>query len=295
MRKIDKEQFLTTLFCPTYGWLLRSKTSGKPFSVADQLRIDEGMEVHRRARGLFPTGVMVSGPTEAAMQTTQQLMSDPETTVIFEATFIYQDYIAKADILIRDDDDNAGWKIIEVKSNVNDDTELVDDLAYTTFVAQAAGLNLSTCSLLLVNRNYRLDMFDEDLFNEAEHTPDVHARATEFNEQSERISEILLSDEKPVPVLRWECKGCDIFEDCCGRNIEDHIFDLPRISHTRFCQLRDMDIVNIKNIPADFELTNSQSRVRQAVLTGKPVVDLTGLRNALESLEDPVHYLDFET
>jgi len=36
------------------------------------------------------------------------------TTVIFEATFIYQDYIAKADILIRD---NSKWKLIEVKSN----------------------------------------------------------------------------------------------------------------------------------------------------------------------------------
>jgi len=244
---------------------------------------------------LFPTGVMVSGPNEAAVQITQQLLSDPNTKVIFEATFVYQDYIAKADILIRDDDDNAGWKIIEVKSNVNDDSKLVDDLAYTTFVAQAAGLSLSTCSLLLVNRNYRLGMSDENLFNEVEHTSEVLVRAEEFEEQSDRIAEILLNDEKPDPELRWECKGCDIFEECCGSNIANHIFDLPRLSHTKFSQLRDMDVVCIEDIPADFELTNNQSRTKQAVVTGQPVVDLDGLRQALDSLESPVHYLDFET
>ncbi|HCO93588.1 MAG TPA: hypothetical protein DIU00_06500 [Phycisphaerales bacterium] len=142
MVKIDKQLFLSILFCPTYGWLQRTETSRKTLSVADQLRIDEGTEFHQRARGLFPSGVMVPGPTEAAVQTTQELLSDPETTVIFEATFVYHKYVAKADILIRNDNNSSSWKIIEVKSNVNDDNELVDDLAYTTFVAHAAGVSL---------------------------------------------------------------------------------------------------------------------------------------------------------
>lgn len=292
MGKINKEQFLATLFCPTYGWLLRSGLTQEQLSPAEKLRIEEGLEIHQRARGLFPGGIMVSGNNEVSVRTTQQLLLDPNTTVIFEATFIYQDYVTKADVLIRD---NSQWKIIEVKSNVNDDKELVDDLSYTTFVAQSAGLQISNCSLLLVSKDYRLGMSDENLFKEIDHTAKVLGRANEFRELSVEIAHTLSSSEKPAPELRWECKGCDIFEQCCGENIENHIFDLPRISHTRFCQLKDMGVIIVEDIPGDFELSDSQTRVRQAVLSGKPIVDREGLRSALNSIVHPAYYLDFET
>jgi len=292
MGKINKEQFLATLSCPVYGWLLRSGLSPKPLSPAEQLRIEEGLEVHNRARGLFPNGVMVSGSNEASAQTTQRLLSDSDTTVIFEATFIYKDYVTKADILIRD---NSKWKIIEVKSSVSESEELVDDLAYTTFVAQSSGLEVSTCSLLLINRDYRLGMPDKSLFVEIDYTSDVLERASDFKEKSDEVAQILSSLEKPTPALRWECKDCDVFEQCCGENIENHILELPRISHTKFYQLRYSGIVKIEDIPQDFKLRDSQSRVRQAVLSGKPVVDREGLKDALDSIVHPAYYLDFET
>lgn len=292
MGKINKEQFLTTLVCPTYGWLLRSELPQEQLSPADKLRIDEGVEIGQRARGLFPAGVLVSGSNEDSADTTQQLLSDPNTTVIFEATFIYENYITKADILIRDD---SQWKIIEVKSNVNDAEGLVDDISYTTFVAQSAGLQISTCSLLLVSKEYRLGMSDENLFKEIDHTTEILKRAGEFREQCSEIAQTILSSEKPAPELRWECRNCETFEQCCGEGIENHIFDLPRISHTKFCQLRDMGVIGIEDIPEDFELSDSQSRVRQAVLAGESVIDRDGLRNALHSIVHPAYYLDFET
>ena len=287
MGKINKELFLSTLSCPTYGWLLRYGHPQKQLSPAEKLKIEEGMEIHRRA-----TGVMVSGNNKSSVQTTQQLLSDPNITVIFEATFIYRNYVTKADILIRD---NSKWKIIEAKSNVNDDKKLIDDLSYTTFVAQSAGLQISTCSLLLVSKDYRLGMSDENLFQEIDHTTEVFERAGKFREQSSKIDQTLSSHEKPALKLRWECKKCEIFEQCCGENIENHIFDLPRISHTKFCQLKDMGVIRIEYIPDDFNLTDSQNRVRQAVLSGEPVIDSDGLRNALNSIVHPAYYLDFET
>jgi len=292
MRKINKELFLTTLSCPTYGWLLRYGLPQKQLSPAEQLKIEDGMNIHKKARGLFPAGVMVSGNNKASVQTTQQLLSDPNITVIFEATFIYKNYITKADIIIRD---NSKWKIIEAKSNVNDDKKLIDDLSYTTFVAQSAGLQISTCSLLLVSNDYRLGMSDENLFKKIDHTTEVFEQAEKFREQSSKIDQTLSSHEKPIPELRWECRKCEIFEQCCGENIENHIFDLPRISHTRFCQLKDMGVIRIEDIPDDLKLTDSQNRVRQAVLSGEPVIDSDGLRNALYSIVHPAYYLDFET
>lgn len=292
MKMINKEQFLKTLSCPTYGWLLKHVPMEESLSHAEQLRLEEGLEVQQRARGLFPQGVMVTGNNEACVRKTKKLLSDRKTMVIFEATFTYEDFIAKADILIKD---GSHWRLVEAKSKVNDDEELLDDLSYTVFVAQSAGLPISSCSLLLVNKNYRLGMSDESLFMEIDHTNDALARAAEFRKLSDGIAQTLASVQTPVTELKWKCKGCDIFEECCGKGVENHIFDLPRLSHTKFCQLNDKGVVSIENIPDNFKLTDGQVRVRQAVATGEPVVDVDGLKDALNSIVFPVYHLDFET
>jgi predicted RecB family nuclease len=124
---INKKQFLDTLFCPTLGWQLKHGPLEDPQSPSEQLRIDQGLEIHNRARSLFPEGVMVSSDNISSAQKTQQLLSNPATTVIFEATFIWESFIAKADILIKN---GAKWRLIEVKSDANDDKKLVDDLYY---------------------------------------------------------------------------------------------------------------------------------------------------------------------
>ena len=292
MPNITKNLFLSTLQCRTYGWLLRHEPTQEQLSPAEQLRIEEGLEIHQRARTLFPDGVMVSGSNETCVHKTRALLSNPSVSTIFEATFQNGQFVTKADVLLRQ---NSSWKIVEIKSNVNESQELIDDLAYTTFVALQSGLEISSCSLLLVSKDYRLGMSDENLFKEIDQTSGVLERASEFRECSDEVVQILSSPEKPTPELRWECKNCDIFPECCGEGIDNHIFELPRISHTKFCQLRDMGILTIGEIPEDFELTDSQSRVRQAVITGESVINREGLKRALDSIVQPAYYLDFET
>ena len=87
MAMITKEKYLATLFCTTFGWVLKKHTPAEGTrSPADQLRIEEGLDIHNRARSLFPEGIMVSGSNEASAQKTINLLEDPNATVIFEAT-----------------------------------------------------------------------------------------------------------------------------------------------------------------------------------------------------------------
>ena len=138
-------------------------------------------------------------------------------------------------------------------------------------------------------------MSDEKLFVENDITNEVLERVIDFEESYNSIAKILSQKEKPVSELKWECKNCDIFSECCGRNIENHIFDLPRISHTKFCQLTDVGVIRIEDIPEDFELTVGQDIVWKAVVSGEPVIDSDGLKKALDSIVYPCYYLDFET
>jgi hypothetical protein len=127
---ITKNLFLSTLQCPTYGHLLYYQPTPQ-LSLSEKFRIEEGIEIHNRARQLFPNGILVKGNNPTASKTTQEFLKDLTVETIFEATFLTTDYITKADILLRQ---TTGWKIIEIKSAVNLDDKHIDDTGLPLFV-----------------------------------------------------------------------------------------------------------------------------------------------------------------
>jgi hypothetical protein len=56
MRVITKKQFLSSIFCPTMGWIIYHSHFPGYTSLYDQFQIEEGIEVGKRARNLFPKG-----------------------------------------------------------------------------------------------------------------------------------------------------------------------------------------------------------------------------------------------
>lgn len=286
MPLVNKEIFFETLICPAYGWHLRH-ANDKPPSLADQFRMEEGKKIHRRARALYSDGIFTTDVTKTAT-----LLADPTVNTIFESEFQVDVYVTRADILRREGD---GWHLIEVKSNVNDDDELVDDLTYTAMVLRRSGVNLVRCSLMLISKDYRIGMLDDALFVQTDHTDDVMARADEYDKQWESVSNIINRADQPKPKLIWDCRKCDRFKaDCLGVGVTNHIFDLPRISEKKFNELTAMDVTTIDRIPCDYDLTPNQCIVRTAVRSRKPVIQIS-LVDDLSAIHWPAYYLDFET
>ena len=56
-----------------------------------------------------------------------------------------------------------------------------------------------------------------------------------------------------------------------------------------------MGVESIRDIPADFELTESQRRAATCVQTGEPWYDIEGLKTTLAALTYPLFFMDFET
>ena len=69
--------------------------------------MEQGQEVGRLAQDLFPGGTVA-----ANAEATQALIADASIPVIFEAPLVSAPFVAKADILVRQDD---GWHSVEVK------------------------------------------------------------------------------------------------------------------------------------------------------------------------------------
>ncbi|MBP2145127.1 CRISPR/Cas system-associated exonuclease Cas4 (RecB family) [Methanofollis sp. W23] len=289
---ISKAIFLNTIFCQKLGWMQANRTEAEEVSAGDQFRIHQGLEIGEAARKLFPEGIYIEEKNlQAAAQRTQELIRDTHTSVLFEATFLVDGYATKADILQREGDQ---WKLIEVKSNTNFKEQHMYDMAYTAAVLTLCGLDISTISILLVSKDFRLGMDVSALFIEGECTGAVVPWVGEFREHFPEVKEILQTPRPPSLPLSFKCKKCPMFTECHGKDIENHIFTIPRLSEKKFTALVGKDIVRIEDIPEDFALTKNQRKHVECVQCGEPVID-PGLRSALDEIVWPVHYLDFET
>ncbi len=293
MWRVSKEIFLNALACPTLAWLKRQgQIKKRPPTVAERFRLEQGLEIGRRARELYPDGHLVEETDlPAACNRAVRLINNSNVSVIFEAAFLVGDCVARADILRRE---GRGWRMIEVKSSVNDKEEFIDDMAYTVMVSSQSGLDISGVSLMLISRDFRLGMKPENLFLEIDHTNEVLDRVDTLGMHRECVETMTRDSEKPEPTPTYECRGCELFKECVARDIDNHVFEIPRLGKAKFDKLADMQVFRIRDMPDGFPLTENQRRVTDCVKTGNPFLG-DGLKQELEAISWPAFYLDFET
>jgi predicted RecB family nuclease len=292
---ITKSEWLAAEQCPTMAWELL-RTDSPPPSEADLFRMEQGREIGTVARSLYPDGVLVlKTPDKTTAEVTRSLIGDATTETIFEATFVTGPFIAKADILRRQ---GEHWHVIEVKSSFSDTSrikELIDDLTYTVMVLKLAGLQVAKASLALLSREYHFGDDPKSLFNVIDKTEQVNTRVAEFQKAIDPVSRALLGEIVPAAVLVSGCRSCLFFDDkCLGSGIAHTILELPGLHHTKLKQLALAGIIDLSQVPKDFKLNDRQQRAIAGTLSGKTLVD-PGLSKALESIDWPCHYLDFET
>jgi CRISPR/Cas system-associated exonuclease Cas4 (RecB family) len=297
MSYISKKLFTNTLVCPTLGWRLRNEDLGNNSArseptLGEKFRREQGIEVGNRARSLYPDALLISEREMAsACAQTRNAIDDSSTSVILEGAFLIGGFATRADILKRNGDQ---WHLVEVKSSVRDKKEFIDDMAYTAMILSLCGLNISAASLLLISRDFCLGMENRYLFVEIDRTEEVLHRAQEFEPRRDAIENVTSTSQSPEPQLIFDCGKCPLFRDCLGRDIDNHISDLPRLSRAKFRALTDSNKVRIKEIPEDFSLTENQTMVWEAVQTEGPVVR-GALLTDLNQISWPAYYLDFET
>lgn len=296
MSLITKATFLNYLACPTFSWFEYRKQN-QELTPSDELRILEGKEVGNFAREVFSNGALVEASSnEEAAKKTAQLMSNPSITSIFEATFIYDGFIAKADVLTLDGD---SWNLIEVKSSLHKeeiDPLHIDDLAYTTFVLTGAKIPLNKIEIMRISKDWRFGKSIASLFEVKDCKEEVILRAEIFKSIATDLKTSIISNEKPKPKLQKICKKCDYFSTkCIGQGVSHSILEIPRITDDKALDLYSNGIIEIKDVPDNFKLTDTQKGVVNCIKSNTPFLNRTKLAEILNSIEWPCYYLDFES
>ncbi|MDD5089803.1 MAG: DUF2779 domain-containing protein [Candidatus Wallbacteria bacterium] len=289
---ITKNIFTNALACKTRAWRMMRETAAAP-SLGEQLRIEEGMEIGKRARELWPDGILISDRNiRAAAAETASIMENPDVPALFEAAFVAGNCVARADIIERSGD---GWNLYEVKSSVNEKPELKNDLAYTLSIFSASGIRINKAALLLISHEFRKGLSSRELFVELECKEEVKSIAEKFDLARPGIEKAVLAGKQPKPALIMGCKACEYFRTCTGQDIENHILDLPRLSRQKFDELKKLKISRIEDLPESFQLTKQQAMVRDSVQAGAEIIRKDALKDELAKVTWPAFYLDFET
>jgi predicted RecB family nuclease len=263
-------------------------------------RLEQGDEVGLLAQKRFPGGVLVdfANGIDGALANTSVLIDNASVPAIFEATFQHSNLLVRVDILQRRP--NNSWGLIEVKSSSAVRPHHLYDLAIQNYVLSACGLNISSACLMHLNRDYRYNGKQYELrrlFRIRNQTKQIKKMDCDLagliSAQRQALSQATPPDISPGR----QCNNpyrCEFFNHCNPNLPEDHISCLPRLSEKKHGELRDLGVVLIRDIPADFRLTVNQSRARHAIITRRPWVS-EELGRALNRLKPPLYFMDFES
>lgn len=257
-----------------------------------------GIKIGIKAQLLFPGGVLVAEEPwqhDDAVAKTYALMQDPDVPAIFEAAYEYAGVRIRVDVMERLGD--GRWRLCEVKSATKVKAKYIDDAAIQVFVVQQSGVDLASVELVHVNTDYIYRGGDIDwraYFKRQDIGAQVMAEQRDIAEAITGQLDVLAQDREPDIEPGPHCPaGCDYWDQCTAAKPADWIFKLPRLSQKKFDALRAQNIERIKDIPQSFDLTSTQDRMREVVVSGRPYISRE-LARSLRALDGPVAYVDFE-
>ena len=236
--RISKSKFVAGCQClKRLYWQVHEPEFAAQPNAASEAIMQQGHDVGVLARRLFPAGVEVCERSlDQAIRATRELVANREIPAIFEGAFEDCGVLVRVDVLHRRRD--GRWRLIEVKSSTSEKEEHLDDVAIQYRVLSRCGLDVGSCCLAHVNRNYvfRGGMVDPwHFFRIRNVTRLVERLQPKVTFQLRAAFTVLSMPKAPDIAPGKHCAApvtCEFFDCCNPPRPDDHIGYLPR--HT--CQ-----------------------------------------------------------
>lgn len=296
---LTKSDYLRYLQCKKYLWLHKKRKDliGE-VTEAQQVIFDQGEEVETYAHQLFKEGKTVGRDVFAAEKETKDFI-DSGVEVLYQATAVSDQLLARADIFQYDSASKA-WDIYEIKSPTEVQPEHIYDVCFQKVVFQKAGYKIGKTFLVHINKEYIrhgkidprglltvVDVTEEVANLESIVESDIPKALAATNEEEEPNVRIIKQCKKPHP--------CP-FIDYCWKNIPKYsVYNLNRINEKKLTDLLDDGVMEVKNIPLNFPMTDAQLNQVTVAQTQEPLIDYAGITASIGELKYPLYFFDYET
>ena len=293
---MSKSRVIAGLQCHKQLWWRVHEPDAEELTPAPALQavFDQGTRIGELACEYVPGGVLIDFPyyeLDKKVAATAEAVAG-SAKAIYEASFMEDGVFVAVDILERA---GKGWNLIEVKSTTRAKGVHVSDVAVQAHVLERAGLQIERIELMHLNRKCTFPDLS-DLFARADLTEEARALFPEL--KSEVAAQLgMLEGPQPRVEAGDHCSApyvCPFWERCWAEPAKHHVGTLYRLGKMRAAELEALGVETIYDLPSDYPLSPVQERQREAVRSGKLVVE-PGLEEALDKISYPVAFLDFET
>ncbi|MEK7620866.1 MAG: DUF2779 domain-containing protein [Patescibacteria group bacterium] len=301
MMYLSKSDYLKYLICPSYLWLWKNKPEVVPVDDDESIkqRLEQGNEIERYARMLFPEGSLVETRGKSARTDTEKLVAKGAKT-IFQATVMTDEgLLAMADVITRGDSPDS-WVLYEVKSTNSIKKEHILDLTFQRVAFEDAGYKIGKIKIIYLNKDYerQSDVDPKKLLLEADVTADTDELIEVVRAQTKDALEWLQRKDEPKTCscrLNSRSKHCPTFHYLNPDVPEYSVFNISRIGGKKLAVLIDGYTLNVEDVPEDIKLTVIQQNQVDVAKSKQPKIDKQAIAERLSELEFPLYFLDYET
>lgn len=251
--------------------------------------------VYRTTPGLIH--VAATSPEEAALETARLLQAG--ASAVAGATVVSaRGLVGVADLLVRTE---RGWDLVVVHASSSVKSEHSIEAAFKQRAFVEAGIDLVGIRLVHLRKTYRrgpaLNL--DELLERVDIAPRV-VRVTAQVARDIDAALAILGDESRPGICRCDlgtrnmrCPSFDHFHPSIGGG--DTVYDLGGISGRKLEDVLARGIRRLVDWPDDIEISSRQRQQIEAVRTGREYIDPDAIRQFLDGLHYPLHFLDYET
>jgi len=301
---LTKTDFKEYLLCNKCLWVKKKKpeeyTAGE-FSLFLKKLIKDGYEVESYVQKLFPEGVFVSGDKEKLISKTRELLTGDKP--IFQATFkTSEGLFAKVDIL-NFNKETKKWDLYEVKASSEIKTDIkhnhIKDVIFQTIVVGDSGVDVGDSYIIYINKEYRRDgELDLGKLFIIENITDKVVEQKDLV-RGEIRSALKMLEKDGVSLDGCEClykshgQRCDCFFKFNPEVPEYSVHNI--VSGNKLKALLVDGVLEVIDIPEDFDLTDIQRDRVALQKRGKPLINKEAVGQILSELVFPIYLIDYET
>ena len=254
------------------------------------------------ARKHYGAGVNLTGNlnAESALHETALALKDPKVNVIYEAAFLTDDTLIRADVLLREDD---AWKLIEIKSSTGLKPEHIKDAAIQAYVIQSQGIKLSGVSIGHISNRfvYQGHNVYKDFLVEVDITAQVEAVQKEIPLWIKELKPFgVKGAAEPIVEMGAQCKepyDCP-YQTRCKELLPKFegvpISILPKVGAKLAEIWGAKGIYDLRDLPTDAIRKATDRVIQKAHQTNTVWID-PALQAQINAYGWPRYFMDFET
>jgi hypothetical protein len=237
---------------------------------------------------------------ESVLSQTNAVLKDPSVNVIYEAAFLSDDVLIRADVLLRKGNQ---WEMIEVKSSTSQKHEHIADASVQTYIIRACGVDLNGVKIGHINKEFVYEGFDnyDQLLTEVDITTEVNLCQSEVKNWIDKFKSIAIKGA-PEPKVEMDNHCNDPhqcpYQDRCRLLLPQ--FDgvpislLPYIGAKLEQEWAKKGVHDLRDLPLESLQKPMQQMIHMAHRLNKPVINSL-LSTTIKSLPWPRFFMDFET